>query len=201
MTAAPLFVHIAIAATGLYLAIRANRSMVLRVYFGFVALAALSCLPLLSHTSTEWYRLYFFSFELAHNALLVALAFWIVTEICRPEWAVAAGVFWLALLVLGIAHSFSLSTKALLDSSIAAEFTAGGLLLSLLLIPGIKWPKAHALAAAGIALIVLGQAIPELSWFNSSEPLHLAQQLGDVPGLIVLACSTAQRYTESHETA
>jgi len=191
--AAPLYIHALIASAGLWLAIRAHRSKLLRVYFGFVVVAALAGIPLLNATGTEAYRLAFFAVELAHNSLLIGLALIIVADLAPEKWGIAAGVFWLSLVVIGIAHNIpSLTTASLLDSSVAAEFGAGGMLLVLVLIPGIRWTRAHTFAAAGITLVILGQALPELQWLNTLEPLKMAQQLGDVPGLIALALSSLQ---------
>jgi hypothetical protein len=190
MSAAPLLLHAIIAAAGCWLAIRERRFLMLRIYLAYVALAALAGIPLLSHTATEAYRLAFFAVDLAHNALLLGLSLQIVAALAPEKWGIAAGVFWLTLVIVGVAHSQpSTATAALLDSSIAAEFGAVGLLLVLVLIPGMQWTRTTALAASGIALVALSSAIPEMHWLDTQSPVQSAIQLADLPGLLLLAFS------------
>jgi hypothetical protein len=92
------------AAAGLWLAIRTHRPVTLSVYFGFVLLASIAGLPLLRHTGTNAYRLAYFSVEITHTLILVALAVNLLAHLVSDRLAVFWSVFWISLALVGIFH-------------------------------------------------------------------------------------------------
>ena len=195
MTAAPIIFHAVIAAAGLWLAIRTRRPLTLSVYFGFVLVASLAGLPLLSHTGKNAYRLAYFSVEITHSLILVALAVDLMAHLVSDRLAVFWSVFWISLALVGIFHKRpNTTTAALLDTSIALQFCVLGLLLVLVLAPNVRWTRYARLCASGIALIALGAALPHLHWLQSGEQIIIAFQLSDLVGLgvLVAAARTSQ---------
>lgn len=205
MNLAPLALHILIALAGTIAAIRArsSRPKLLPAYLAFVAVAGISGGIVLQFAPT-WYRGFFWLLEIAHNLMLCAVALEIIADVLPRRFVAPWAIFFGSSFILAIVREWpEASTRALLNLSISATATAGLLLLSLAFVPAIKWPRGYALATIGLAAVLAGNMLPEIQWITGTVS-PLALQLGDVPGLILLAicCRAAKLPVElPHETS
>jgi hypothetical protein len=189
MNFTPLALHILIALAGTIAAIRARsqrRPRLLPAYLAFVALAGITG-GIVLHFTPSWYRAFFWLAEFAHNALLTALALEIISDVLPRKLAAPWAVFFGSSLILSIMRQWpTTSTPALLNVSISAMATAGLLLIALAFVRGIEWRSSYALAAIGLAAVLAGSLIPAMKWITGAVS-PLALQIGDVPGLVILA--------------
>lgn len=194
MLTAPVYLHILLAGTGLALAIRRHRFIMLRVYFAAVVVIAAIGLAVLSFASPEAYRVYFHISEIIHNLVLLTLALQMVADLLphRP-WVIGWCVFWVGLIFAGALKQMPNTTSMeLLNISVAADFAACGLLLALVIPSAVPWTRAHALTAAGIVMVTLAAAVPEIRLLTQQEPWKLAMQFATLPGLLVLVAAATR---------
>jgi hypothetical protein len=196
MTLAPLFFHVLIALAGTIAAIRvrSQRPRLLLPYMAFVALAGIVG-GIAFHFSAH-YHFAFWLADMGHNLILCALALEIISDILPRRLAAPWAVFFGSSLILAIVRQWPDTSNAqMLNVSISATATAGLLLLSLAFVSEITWPKSYALAAIGLAAVLAGNLIPAMEWISGSlSPLAL--QLGDLPGLAILALAAKKRHGE-----
>ncbi|MBZ5494454.1 MAG: hypothetical protein LAO76_26315 [Acidobacteriia bacterium] len=188
MNFALLALHILIASAGTVAAIRARstRPKLLPAYLAFVALAGIAG-GFVLHFTPSAYRAFFWLLEIAHNLMLCAVALEIIADVLPRRFVAPWAIFFCSSFILAILRQWpETSTRALLNLSISATATAGLLLLALAFVSEITWPKGYALATVGLAAVLAGNLLPEIQWITGTVS-PLALQLGDVPGLIVLA--------------
>jgi hypothetical protein len=197
MRLAPLVLHILFAAFGLAVPVR--RPLLLRIYLAFVVAAALFGLVLVVvNVSAPTYRWAFWLAEITHNLMLCALALQIIADVLPRRFVAPWAVFFFSGLLLSIARQWpATSTPALLNLSISAMCTAGLLLLALVFVGEIVWPRGYALAAIGLAAVLAGNLLPAVQWITGAVS-PMALQLGDVPGLVILAWPIRARHEAPH---
>lgn len=202
MNLAPLALHILIASAGTFAAIRARttRPRLLTGYLAFVALAGIFGASVL-HFAPSWYRAFFWFAEFAHNLILCAFALEIISNVLPRRLAAPWSIFFGSSLILSIVREWpASSTRELLNISISATASAGLLLLLLAFVNEIRWPRGYTLAAIGLAAVLAGSLLPEIQWITGNVS-PLALQLGDVPGLIMLAVACSNPQTKGKEIA
>jgi hypothetical protein len=187
MNVAPFCVYAVVAGFGFLGAMRQRRRLsLMRWYLAFVALAALLGLALLPFRPLPIYRIAYWIVELAHNALVCLLALEVITQMLPQRVAQIWGAFLLTILGVALAKELPLMTLAgAMNLSASADFVAGLLLVSLAFFD-LEWSREHAVAAFGVALVLLGDALPMVKWIQGTV-LTLALQVGDLPGVAVLA--------------
>ncbi len=183
----PLYLHIAIAAGGLWASLRFRAPLMLRIYFGFVLVAATSGLWLVRGYGSDFYHLAYYSLEISHSIILAGAAVQLLLIILLPDkLAVGWSVFWLTLALVGSArHALANTTQSLLDLAVAAQFCVLGLLL-ILALAKVSWTRQTACHAAGLALIALGSLVPHMKLLQSQELWVVASQVADLAGMVVL---------------
>lgn len=190
---APLLLHILIALAGTIAAIRSRttRPKLLPGYLAFVVVAGSAGGFALQFS--EHYHGVFWVLELAQNLMLMALALEIISDLLPRRLVTPWAVFFGSSLILAIVRQWPDSSNAqMLNVSISAMATAGLLLLALAFVNEIRWPRGYALATIGLAAVLAGNLLPEIQWITGTK-WPLALQLGDVPGLIVLAVAAHGR--------
>lgn len=185
---APLSLHVLVALAGTFAAIRArsSRPKLLPAYLAFVAVAGITG-GITLYSFPAHYRAVFWFAEFAHNALLTALSLEIISDVLPRRFVTPWALFFCSSFILAVVRQSPMtSTPELLSLSISAMATAGMLLLSLVFVPDVIWPRGYASAAVGLAAVIAGNLLPAMQWITGTAS-PLALQMGDLPGLIVLA--------------
>ena len=188
MTLAPLCAFALFSGIGLAGSLRPASPLFLRLYLGFVVLASLAGFPAVIFSGSHYASL-FFSVDIAHNLILCGLSLEVIRRLLPKKFVAFWGAFLLGVMAVTLLRGLpAANIDGLLNLSISADMTAGLLLVALAFSDNADWTSSAAWTVAGIAGVLLGSALPEISWIHGNISA-LAVQLGTLPGLIVLTAA------------
>lgn len=153
----------------------------------------------------HWYWVAWSYGGIVENALLVLLSIEITCVILPAKWIATAWSVALALLaILSIGSSLpARSDAAVLNATIAGDFIAALVLLSLLYFPDLHWPAGYRQIVAGIAVPAAIHAAFAIHWqrHELTALVQAALPLASLTGLVLLLTGqiTAKRDRKNYE--
>jgi hypothetical protein len=161
-------------------------------YLGYVAVVpALSLLPWLL-AAPNVYRWLYWTTDLLHDFILCVVGIQLISHLIPKRFAFLWSYGFLLLLLFAYYKTLrplpARIDDALLNLTVAGDYTVLVILVCMVFFPGIKWTKEYALITAGIVLISIGDAFPTVQWLRGlQEPwLSWILQVGPLPGLLVM---------------